>query len=259
VDTGQMSQVINNLLINATQAMPEGGVIEIRAANMCVGVASYLPLLEGRYVTITVTDAGCGIPAAQLEKIFDPYFTTKPTGSGLGLAVAYAILKKHEGHITVASTVGVGTTFSLYLPASPHPTPTGSEATASPLTGQGKILLMDDEDMIRELTGTLLTQLGYEVASAADGIEALALYASAHAANQPFVAVILDLTIPGGMGGKAVVGQLLDINPQVKAIASSGYSNDPVLANFRQYGFSGVLAKPYTMTELSIILQRVIH
>jgi PAS domain S-box-containing protein len=257
VDQGQVHQVLHNVLINANQAMPHGGIIRVRAENFSVGAGCPLPLRQGRYIKIAVSDQGCGIPAEHLPKIFDPYFTTKERGSGLGLAIAYAVVTKHEGYITGESEVGAGTTFSIYLPASHNVFSTRQDGEARPLGGQGKILVMDDESIVRELVSDMLTSLGYEVVAACDGTEALALYQSAKETGQPFTAVILDVTIPGGMGGKEAITALWAIDPQVKAIVSSGYSDDPMMADFKQYGFSGVVAKPYTVQGLSDILQRV--
>jgi PAS domain S-box-containing protein len=257
VDQGQVHQVLHNVIINADQAMPHGGSIHIRAENFSVGAGCPLPLGQGRYIKIAVSDQGCGIPAEHLPKIFDPYFTTKERGSGLGLAIAYAVVTKHEGYITGESEVGAGTTFSIYLPASYRAFSTGQGGEAQPLGGQGKILIMDDEGIVRELVSDMLTSLGYEVAEACDGAEAIALYQSAKETGQAFTAVFLDVTIPGGMGGKEAIATLRAIDPQVKAIVSSGYSDDPMMAGFRQYGFSGVVAKPYTVQRLSDVLQRV--
>jgi signal transduction histidine kinase/ActR/RegA family two-component response regulator len=259
VDAGQISQVLNNLLINADQAMPEGGVIEVQAANVVVQSPGGLPLAPGPYVQVTITDHGCGIPEAHQEKIFDPYFTTKQGGSGLGLATSYAIMRKHAGHITVASTLGVGTTFTLYLPVSERACASIAADSAHAVQGQGRILVMDDEEMLRELVRAMLSHLGYEAVCAADGGEAIALYERAQAAGEPFTAVILDLTVPGGMGGKETCRALRARDPQVKVIVSSGYSSEHVMADFTHYGFSGVLTKPYQIHELGALLQRVVQ
>jgi CheY-like chemotaxis protein len=194
-----------------------------------------------------------------LPAIFDPYFTTKEGGTGLGLATAYAIVTKHNGHITVGSGVVAGTVFSLYLPASPHAIPPTQDVTETHVVGNGRILVMDDEDMIRDLLSEMLSSIGYEVDCAQDGAEAIALYERAKDAGQPYVAVILDITIPEGLGGRETFERLRVIDPQVKAIVSSGYANDPVMANAVQYGFSGVAPKPYTVKELSDVLHRAIR
>lgn len=259
VDEGQMSQVIHNLILNADQAMPEGGIIKISAENIVVGAEHALPKEGGRYVKIAIGDLGVGIPKEHLPKIFDPYFTTKEKRGGLGLAIAYSIIKKHDGLITVESEERAGTTFHIYLPASQKEVRTGKEERKGLLLmGRGKILVMDDEEIIREIAGKMLSRIGYEVEVAIDGSEAIERYKIARESGHPFDAVILDLTIPGGMGGKEAVKRLLQIDPGVKAIVSSGYSDDPIMAESRRYGFRGCLAKPYKIQELSEVLHGVI-
>jgi CheY-like chemotaxis protein len=257
-DEGQIKQVINNLLINADQAMPGGGIIKIEGGNVIVEEGSNFPFTEGRYVKLTITDQGIGIASKYLDKIFDPYFTTKPKGSGLGLATAYSIIKKHFGYIKVESQVRAGTTFHIYLPASDKEVPADDLETVKPTMGQGKVLVMDDEEMVREVLGRILSRLGYEADSASDGSQAIEKFADAKESGRPFDAVILDLTVPGGMGGKETIENLLRIDPQIKAIVSSGYSDDPVMADFQKYGFSEVIAKPYRVVALSKVLQGVI-
>ena len=200
-----------------------------------------------------------GIPAAILLNIFDPYFTTKSTGNGLGLATAYAIVTKHDGHLTVESEEGVGTTFFIYLPAAQQPLAAGPVAETVPLGGSGRILVMDDDVTIRELLREMLTSVGYTVEAACDGTEALALFQRAQAEGHPFHAVILDNTIPGGMGGQDTIVRLRALDPQVKALLSSGYATDPVMANYAQYGFDGVVPKPYTVQRAQTALQRVLR
>jgi CheY-like chemotaxis protein len=217
-----------------------------------------LVMNQGEYVRIVIQDNGVGIPAENIGKIFDPYFTTKEQGSGLGLATSHSIIKKHGGYISVESSQGKGTVFSIYLPASSRseePKQLNGKFTSQ---GIGKILVMDDEDMIREITGELLQNLGYHVEFAKNGSEAIDLYRSAQDLGKPFDAVILDLTVPGGMGGKETISELLAIDTNVKAIVSSGYSNDPIVAEFEKYGFRGVIIKPYHLTELSQTLQDVL-
>ena len=255
-DEGQLGQVFHNLVINACQAMPDSGSITISAENMVTEERDGLPLKPGDYVRVTVTDQGTGIPNEHLQKIFDPYFTTKQKGSGLGLAVTYSIIKNHDGHITVASDLGAGTTFTLYIPASRSRTEAGEEArTEAWPVGKGKILIMDDEEIIRSVAGDILKGLGYEVAVARDGAEAIALVEKAKESMTPYDAVILDLTIPAGMGGKETMKILLQKDPQVKAIVSSGYSNDPVMAAYRDYGFKAVVKKPYRVRDLGNVLR----
>jgi len=258
VDEGQVGQVINNLILNADQAMPEGGVIEVRAENVTVEPKQHLPLKGGKYVKISIKDQGIGIPEEHIPKVFDPYFTTKQKGSGLGLSTAYSIIKNHEGHITLESKTGVGTTFYVYLPASEKEILKKKDVKEETIVGEGKILVVDDEEMVRDVTGNMLKLIGYKVGFARDGAEAIKVYKKAKKSGQPFDAIILDLTIPGAMGGTEAIKKLIEIDPQVKAIVSSGYSNDPVMANFSQYGFSGFLIKPYKIQELSEILQEVI-
>jgi CheY-like chemotaxis protein len=238
--------------------MPGGGIVRVQAANLTVEAPGQQPLQTGRYVHIAITDQGPGIPAEHLSRIFDPYFTTKDSGSGLGLATAYAVVTKHQGYITADSAVGVGTTLHIYLPAATSAVPVRQDTPTSPPSGQGKILVMDDEAAIREFVEEMLTSLGYEVVCVADGAEAMAAYYSAQVADQPFAAVLLDLTVAGGMGGQETLTRLRAIDPQVKAIVSSGYSDAPVMADFRQYGFSGMVPKPYTVASLSRALQRVL-
>jgi signal transduction histidine kinase len=212
VDAGQINQVIHSLVLNAVQAMPGGGTVQMRAENVVLAAGGPFPLPEGQYVKITVKDAGCGIPKEVLSNIFDPYFTTKAEGSGLGLTTAYAIVIKHEGYITIASEVGVGTTVVIYLPASQQVTVSARPHSPVSLSGSGRILVVDDEDMIRNLLRQLLESLGYTVECVQDGTEAVAAYQCVQATGQPFAAVILDYTIPGGMGGLATLTHLRSID-----------------------------------------------
>lgn len=256
IDADQIHQLLNNLLINAIQAMPGGGTVRIAARNVDRAPA---PLPAGRYVAIAVADQGPGIPEELQERIFDPYFTTKRDGKGIGLASAYSIAKRHDGLLTVDSRPGEGATFTLYLPASwsriVEPEPSG--AVLAP--GAGRALVMDDEEPVRKVTGAMAEDLGYEVDYAADGDEAVARYRRAMDERRPFDVVIMDLTIPGGMGGQETIRQLLDLDPEVRAIVMSGYSNDPVLANHRDYGFQGRLSKPFRVTDLTRVLARLGH
>jgi len=208
-------------------------------------------------VAITVGDQGTGIPREHLGKIFDPYFTTKQKGSGLGLAATYSIIRKHDGHIIVESELGKGTVFRFYLPASQ------GEAAPPPrheklVRGSGAVLIMDDDEDMRKTTGDMLMRMGYTVDFAGEGNEAIAKYQKAREAGRPFAAVIMDLTVPGGMGGREAIGKLLAIDPAVRAIVSSGYSEDPVMADFRAYGFRGVAIKPYRIREFSEVVAAVI-
>lgn len=259
IDAGQMGQVINNLIINAVQAMPQGGKIKIAAENIQLSGFEFPTLPAGEYVKISIQDQGIGIPAEDQKRIFDPYFTTKVTGNGLGLATSYSIIRKHDGHISLESQPGQGTCFYIYLPASSQETSEKRESPGSMPPGQGKILVMDDEERIRELARQILDSLGYQVEMARDGNEALEKYRIALEGVVPFDLVIIDLTIPGGMGGKQTMQKLLEIDPNVRVIVSSGYSNDPVMADYRQWGFRGVIAKPYGIRELSRIIGKVMN
>jgi two-component system cell cycle sensor histidine kinase/response regulator CckA len=238
--------------------MPTGGTIRVRGENLLVEANSDLPLSPGRYIKISFADQGVGIPENYLPKIFDPYFTTKQRGSGLGLATAYSIVKNHHGHLAVESELGVGTTFYLYLPAVVRKLVEPLAQEGKVLMGLGNILVMDDEEMVRHILEKMLGHLGYQAQCARDGEEAIEQFSAARAAGKPFDVVILDLTVPGGLGGKDTMARLAQIDPGVKAIVSSGYSDDPIMADYREYGFSGVIAKPYRISELSRILQEVI-
>ncbi len=258
VDEAQFSRVVGNIVMNADQAMPEGGVIGVSAGNLTVSDGHGLPLQPADYVRISLEDQGVGMDAEILPKIFDPYFTTRSDGSGLGLYAAYSIIKGHDGLITVESTPGVGSTFYIFVPASRQKAPPRPATDEGLVTGTGKILLMDDEASIRDVAAELLSMLGYEVDTARDGAEAVDLYRSGLDCGRPFDAVILDLTVPGGMGGKEAMKRLLEIDPNVTAIVSSGYSHDPIMAEHREYGFQGVMPKPYAAPILSRILAKVI-
>ena len=258
VDEGQIIQVLTNLLINANHAMPEGGTVRISAENIDIKSDGTGPLKSGGYVKLSIQDSGTGIPEEHLQKVFDPFFTTKRGGSGLGLATAYSIVKKHNGHIALESEVGAGTTFHVYLPASEKTavTPKGAGAIYG---GSGKILIMDDDENILEFTGDILRHLGYSVEFAKEGREMIEIYERAMQSGQPFDAVIMDLTVAGGMGGKEAIQELLKLDPSVKAIVASAYFSDPVLSDFRRYGFSGALIKPYKVEDLSRELRNIIE
>jgi len=243
IDYGQISQVINNIVINAKQATPDGGVVSVKAENPVIENSDDLQLNDGKYVKISIIDNGHGIPKEYVHKIFDPYFTTKEEGSGLGLAACYSIVKKHNGYIRVDSTEGIGTTFSIFLPASQKQVDIYGNKSLIPPKGEGRILLMDDEENVRDVVSSMLEVLGYEVEVTKDGEEALRVYKSAMRSDKSFDAVILDLTVPGGMGGEETLRRLKDISPGVKAMASSGYANDPILSDFEKHGFSGALSK----------------
>jgi len=260
VDEGQMNQVITNLVINASEAMPEGGLLNIGARNNVIQGQEALLLPEGKYVEITVKDRGIGIAKKHLGRIFEPYFTTKQKGSGLGLATTYSIVRRHDGYVTAKSTPTAGTTFYIYLPASEKPIPRkqAEYAVQAAFLGKGRILVMDDEEAIREMLDNMLRAAGYEVELTSDGAEAIERYIKAKETGELFDAVILDLTVPGGMGGKETIKKLLEIDPDVTSIVSSGYSTASIMSEFKKYGFSAVVTKPYSARELERELQRLI-
>jgi len=251
-DEGQLVQVIHNLVLNAVQAMPQGGTITVAAANDGSWQHG-----EG-FVEIAVTDYGIGMSEQHLERIFDPYFTTKQHGSGLGLASCYSIVKKHRGTIMVDSTLGEGSTFRVLLPAATQERVAEKYLDRAMSRGTSRILVMDDEEIVRNLAKAVLEQLGYRAECVENGSLAAEAYQKGREAGEPFAAVILDLTVPGGIGGREAIGMLRGIDPEVKAIVCSGYSTDPVMANFRHYGFNAVLSKPYRPHELSKVLQQLL-
>ena len=259
-DEGQIGQVIQNIVLNADQAMSMGGTIVITAKNLHASKKG-IPQLpkEGKYVEISIKDNGIGISEEYLSKIFDPYFTTKSQGSGLGLATCYSIIKNHGGVIHVTSKVGCGTTFYVYLPAIEAEIEAPQAAEFSPFTGKGRILLMDDEEMIREIAGEMIKVLGHEVEFAECGEEAIEKYKDALESGNPYDIVILDLTIRGGMGGRETIERLLAVNPGIEAIVSSGYSDDAVVSDHHNYGFSTHLAKPYKLEELRDALNNLLR
>jgi PAS domain S-box-containing protein len=256
IDAGQISQVLHNVLLNARQAMPDGGIVEVRAENAVRdsgGMAS-----PGAYVRISIRDYGCGIPADVLPRVFDPYFTTKQGGSGLGLATAYAIVSKHGGHISVASKPGEGTMFTMDLPALQAGPMPQIPAPAVLQRGSGRLLVMDDEEVLRKLLVRVLTELGYEVTCARDGAEAIAQYEAQKASGRDFDAVLLDLTVKGGMGGIEAAARLKELDTSAKLIVSSGYSAAPVMADFRRYGFDAMIPKPWTPAQVSEVFRKVL-
>jgi PAS domain S-box-containing protein len=261
-DKGQIQQVISNLTTNARQAMPNGGHLYITLENAEIRDDSIPPLHHAKYLKITIRDEGCGIEPRIIEQIFEPYFTTKNTGSGLGLATAYSIIKRHGGHIGVISELGKGTTFTIYLPTSESQTvpPALPPITKpAPLTHVPKLLVLDDEEFIRMIIPHWLKPLGCEVISCENGRQAVELYKQALEAGKPFDLLILDLTIPGGIGGQTVLREILALHPAARAIVSSGYAEGPIMANFSTYGFKGVLAKPYTEQQLQEVVTTVLE
>lgn len=256
VDEGQMNQVIHNIVLNAEQAMPAGGTVTVSAKNQEIGGDNKLALTTGRYIVIKVQDHGVGIPPAHLAKIFDPFYTTKQGGSGLGLATAYSIAKRHDGIIRVESQPGVGSSFFIYLPASDAPVLTVEAKPVKLEGGTGAILLMDDDETIRRVGEQMLKRLGYEVVTSTDGANALALYRDRMHTEQPFAAVIMDLTVPGGLGGLETLKHLRVIDPRVRALVSSGYSTAPAVVDAAAHGFQGVVTKPFTIEDLDKALRR---
>jgi signal transduction histidine kinase/ActR/RegA family two-component response regulator len=259
VDEGQIKQVFHNLILNAVQAMPEGGDIQIRAEKVLSSSQVDLPLEPGEYVTLSIRDRGTGIKKEHLHRVFDPYFTTKQRGSGLGLAVAHSIIDQHDGHVRVESEPGEGTTFRIDFPAGATAGVGTESLQEGVVTGEGRVLLMDDDEGVLSMARRMLARLGYGAKLARNGFEAIELYQEARRSGAPFDAVILDLTIRGGLGGRQVVDRLRRIDPEVKAIVSSGYSNDPVMADFESHGFVGVIPKPYEIKSLSETLKRAIE
>ena len=266
VDKTQVSQAVHNLVMNAREAMPEGGVITVSAGNV-QNIDGEHVSTAGRWVRLSIIDRGQGIAPENMDKIFNPYFSTKERGNqkgtGLGLSICHSIIRKHDGKMAVDSSPGAGTTVNLYLPASLKTLPAVSAAkpckASTPIPGCGRILVMDDEEMIINMAGRILARLGYETAFARNGSEAVALYGEALKTDQPFDAVVLDLTVRGGMGGEEAIRHLLKIDPQAKAIVSSGYSDSPVVQDYKKYGFSAAAGKPYSLLELSQALDRVLN
>lgn len=253
-DENQLGQVIDNIVINAKQAMPSGGVIKVGAQNLELEEGNYRGLPGGRYVQISVQDAGVGIPKEILPQIFDPFFTTKPRGNGLGLATSYSIVKKHDGIIEVESEVGKGSTFHVILPASTrHVVPAEARQTVGH-TGKGPMLVMDDEEFILEILKDWLVSMGYSVIQARNGEEALELLSSRQEGTEPVIGVILDLTIPGGRGGRETISEIRRRYPELAVFASSGYSDDPVMSKPVEYGFTGSIKKPYRLDDLARLL-----
>ena len=267
-DKGQISQVINNLIINANQAMPGGGEIRIRMSNLHVGHAEVPALKLGDYVCIEVRDEGTGISPQNLKKIFDPYFTTKRKGNGLGLASSYSIITTHKGTITVDSSIGQGSIFRVYLAKSTqqafgksNPSEAKKKETAREKIhrGKGRILVMDDMEAMMVVAGEILTVLGYDVEYSTNGNEAIKAYKAAKDEGNPFDACVFDLTVPGGMGGEEAANILIDYDPNLVAIASSGYTSSDVMSDYKNSAFRAVLPKPYRIKEMSDILHELLN
>ncbi len=259
-DEGQLEQVLNNLLINAVQAMPHGGVVRVSAANRPAERIGSNASKRKCYVAILVSDEGEGIAPNNLAKIFDPYFTTKETGSGLGLTSAYSIVRKHGGDISVVSEPGKGTTFEIIIPANLHPVGAhGSRVHGGGTIGKGLIMVMDDEEYIREMVCEMLSMIGYDAEGFSRGEDLVPAYRNRLREGEVPCAVILDLTIRGGMGGLETAKAVLEDDPAARLIVASGYSNNPVMANYRQHGFAAALTKPYRLEDISSELEQVLR
>jgi len=259
VDKAQIGQVVQNLVINAIQAMPLGGSVWIKASNRTIEPGSHSVLQGGDYVCISVADSGSGISPENIEKIFDPYFTTKLQGNGLGLATVFSIVRRHQGHIEVSSVLGKGSAFTFFLPAAKDAT---LRVSAHPFfegaSKRARVLFMDDEEPIIRVAEKLMQLMGLDFESAPDGRKAIEAYRAASEAGRPFDLVVMDLTIPGGMGGREAISELLRFDPSVRAIVSSGYSSDLAMSDFREHGFRGMVAKPYDISELASIIRSVL-
>ena len=260
-DEGQINQVFQNIIINATQAMPGGGELKITAKNDMLEENNTLSIPQGSYVRLSFADQGCGISKDHIKRIFDPYFTTKSAGIGLGLSSVHSIVGRHGGHIKVSSVPGKGTTLTVHLPSTgkAYTEQQASTAVEEIVEHQGgSILVMDDDEMIRNVASSMLAHLGYEVTVCARGEEAIELYKTSMESETPFLMVIMDLTIPGGLGGKQAAEQILSLYPNACLIVSSGYSDDPIMSNFRDFGFSGMISKPYTMLNFEKVLKSLL-
>ncbi|MDH3348878.1 MAG: PAS domain S-box protein, partial [Desulfobulbaceae bacterium] len=259
IDSGLISQVIQNIILNASAVMPEGGIVKVSCKNYCNDKHRIVPVPDERLVEIAIQDSGAGIAVDLLEKIFDPYFTTKQEGTGLGLAICHSIISKHGGHISVKSVPDHGSTFKIYLVASEDKLDNfETEGTdLVPVTGSGKVMVMDDEETVRDVAAMMLSYCGYEVVKVSDGREAVDRYKK-NGDGGSIDLIIMDITIPGGMGGKEAIKEIININPNAKVIVASGYSNDPIMADYRKYGFRAAVAKPFTLEQLSIAVNRVL-
>jgi two-component system, cell cycle sensor histidine kinase and response regulator CckA len=257
-DEGQLSQVFNNVILNSRQSMPDGGLITLCASNEDLRRSELINIPEGSYVRITFTDDGPGIARDVLSKVFDPFFSTKQGGSGLGLATSYSIVKKHDGHILIDSDVGSGTVVTIYLPASEDVISEKDTTQTEVFTGNARILFMDDDEAIRRSVSKMLEKTGYEIVCVKNGEDAVTMYKKALHTAEPFSVVILDLTVIGEMGGEKAIRKLQEIDAKVKGIVSSGYADSPVLSNPSVYGFTGDIAKPYIADDLLKVINAVL-
>jgi nitrogen-specific signal transduction histidine kinase/CheY-like chemotaxis protein len=255
-DKNQIGQVIDNLIINAQQAMPAGGAIEVMARNVALSDKEHPALAPGNYIKISVKDYGIGIPKELLSKIFDPFFTTKTKGHGLGLATCYSIVNRHGGCIDVASELGKGTTFHVYVPASPDAGAPLAAALETGHKGTGTFLVMDDEVVMRETIRDMLASLGYTVVCTESGREAVDFFMAETTVKRMLSGMIFDLTVPGGMGGKAAVAEIRKVNGEIPVFVASGYAEDPIMKSPTEYGFTASICKPFTKAELSVLLTK---
>ncbi|HSG28248.1 MAG TPA: ATP-binding protein, partial [Candidatus Krumholzibacterium sp.] len=258
VDQGQMSQVFNNLTINAKQAMPSGGKLLVSAENVTIDGSGPPDMEPGRYVRVLFIDEGIGIPPQYISRVFDPYFSTKQEGSGLGLATSFSIIKQHGGRISIESEPGTGTEVQLYIPATDEAVSEEPGVSERLFNGTGRVLVMDDLPEIHKVAEKILARLGLESEFAFEGREAIEKYKASMEKGRPFDLVIMDLTVPGGLGGKEAVESLLILDPGAKVIVSSGYSSDPIMADFQRYGFAGVISKPYTVKSVSDVIRTIL-
>jgi len=255
-DKNQLAQVIDNILINAHQAMPNGGRVQIRAQNVRLESLEHSPLPAGAYLKISISDTGIGIPQDKIHRIFDPFYTTKQTGNGLGLATCHSIIRKHDGTIEVDSVLGQGTRFDIYLPASHRGTKCPTDEKPVMHHGQGRMLVMDDEDYMRDVLSMAFKTMGYETATATDGAGAVALWQQAKREENPFKGIFLDLTIKGGMGGKEASKLLRELGAEMPIVATSGYSGDPIISKPAENGFTASIQKPFTLEDLSALMNQ---
>jgi CheY-like chemotaxis protein len=257
VDSSQITQVLNNLIINSQQAMNEGGEITIRISQTQVQNEVNDPLNVGKFVKITIEDTGVGIPPQVQHQIFQPYFTTKSKGTGLGLATSYSIIKKHGGFFKFKSEENIGTTFTIYLPLCEEEEETENLEKKVLSNYNGDVLIMDDDPIVRSTLSKMLKQMNFTAETTTDGNEALLRYREKLQNGTPFSFTIMDLTIPGGFGSKELVNNFLELDAGAKIIVSSGYSNDPVLSKYKKFGFRGALLKPYTFEELKKVISKI--
>jgi CheY-like chemotaxis protein len=255
IDPEQISRVIQNLAVNAAQAMPDGGTLHVSARN----VDAVPRLGPGRFVRVSVRDQGPGIAPENVPRIFEPYFSTKAGGTGLGLATAFRIVRQHQGDITVASTPGMGACFEVWLPAAAEAPAADPPTPRASGKGGARVLVLDDDQSIRDVSCAMLRRLGYEPEAVREGCEAVRIANEARMAGRPFGVAILDLTVPDGMGGLETLARLKEEHPGVRAIVSSGYSSDPVMADYSAHGFAGVLEKPYRLDEMAVVIERVLR